>query len=200
MTGYTHELVEKNQTFQQFAMSCAKAFGANIMLRDEPSDTPIPEQYEVADYYAKSVVDAKSELAGFEAMNTEQQLALAETEKMREIDAAIASMHKNELAVQKMRDTLEQVTAWTPPTADHQNFKAFMVEQLAKSIEWELGGGYYEDRIAKLKTQDAATLVSERIARLHKSVASSIEEHAKEVDRVASRNKWNRDLRNSLTH
>jgi hypothetical protein len=34
-TGYTEKLMEKGQTFQQFALLCARNFGALVMMRDD---------------------------------------------------------------------------------------------------------------------------------------------------------------------
>ena len=43
-TGYTAGILE-GETFEQYALQCAKAFGALVMMRDEPSDAPIPDQF-----------------------------------------------------------------------------------------------------------------------------------------------------------
>jgi hypothetical protein len=46
-TGYTDCVRSGEVTeFADFAMKCARAFGACIEMRDEPSGTPIPEAFE----------------------------------------------------------------------------------------------------------------------------------------------------------
>jgi hypothetical protein len=49
-TGYTATLNHGEQTFPDFALHCARAFGALVSLRDESSDTPIPEVIEPSPY------------------------------------------------------------------------------------------------------------------------------------------------------
>ena len=59
-TGYTHD-IPAGITFRQFALNCARAFGANIAMRDDPADKPI-EVYEPSDYSAKAITKATNEL------------------------------------------------------------------------------------------------------------------------------------------
>jgi hypothetical protein len=66
MTGYVHHMVEKNQTFPQFAMSCARAFGALIEMRDEGMDAKIPDEIKPEPYHKKAAAEARKELAAFE--------------------------------------------------------------------------------------------------------------------------------------
>ncbi len=62
-TGYTADIA-KGITFQQYAWSCARAFGALVMMRDEPSDAPIPEAFTPSDYHVKALAEARAKLAG----------------------------------------------------------------------------------------------------------------------------------------
>jgi hypothetical protein len=68
MTGYVHHMVEKNQTFPQFAMSCARAFGALVEMRDEGMDAKIPDEIKPEPYHKKAAAEARKELVAFEAM------------------------------------------------------------------------------------------------------------------------------------
>ena len=58
-TGYTATLMEKGQTFQEFIMGCARAFGALIEMRDSPNDAPIPDKFEPSDYHAKRLIESR---------------------------------------------------------------------------------------------------------------------------------------------
>ena len=57
-TGYTAKLMEQGQTFPEFIMSCARAFGALIMMRDDPANAPIPEKFEPSDYHVRALKKA----------------------------------------------------------------------------------------------------------------------------------------------
>jgi hypothetical protein len=72
-TGYTAKLVESGQTFEEFVLTCARAFGALIELRDEPLDAPIPETLEPHSYYAEAVVEAKKRLTNLLDMPEEER-------------------------------------------------------------------------------------------------------------------------------
>ena len=52
--GYTSKLHDGDQPFNEFIMSCARAFGALVTMRDDPNDAPIPE-FEVSEYSVTSV-------------------------------------------------------------------------------------------------------------------------------------------------
>ena len=51
-TGYTAMLTEEKEiTFEDFALKCARAFGALIEMRDESLDAKIPEEFKVTEYH-----------------------------------------------------------------------------------------------------------------------------------------------------
>ena len=60
-TGYTHS-IKNDITFEQFALLCARAFGACIEMRDDPTDKPIPKKFKVDSYHAKELKEAKTKL------------------------------------------------------------------------------------------------------------------------------------------
>lgn len=66
-TGYTADLT-LDTPFERFAMRCARAMGACVMMRDDPMDAPIPDKWEPDDYYRKRLEDAKAKLAAAEEM------------------------------------------------------------------------------------------------------------------------------------
>jgi len=85
-TGYTATLMEKNQTFPEFIMGCARAFGALIMMRDDPNDATIPDKFEPSDYHAKGIIKAREKLAKLKAMTDGEKLAFGQTEKDEDIN------------------------------------------------------------------------------------------------------------------
>lgn len=47
-TGYTADVQSGKVTdFAEYAMNCARAFGALVLMRDDPSDADIPERFEL---------------------------------------------------------------------------------------------------------------------------------------------------------
>ena len=62
-TGYTHA-IEKGISFETFALTCARAFGACINLRDEPGST-LPTVDNIVDdtpYHKESLAEANQRL------------------------------------------------------------------------------------------------------------------------------------------
>lgn len=66
-TGYT-AAIKDGITFQEYALSCARAFGALISMREESSDAPIPDALEMSPYYQTSYDEAREALDEFSAL------------------------------------------------------------------------------------------------------------------------------------
>lgn len=74
-TGYTSGVaVGKVTDFREFALQCARAFGACISLSDESSDTPIPEEFKPDSANSEKVLSA------IEAKDKAYAMTLAEAE------------------------------------------------------------------------------------------------------------------------
>jgi hypothetical protein len=95
----------------------------------------------------------------------------------------------------KYEAMLEQVEAWTPPTPEHVGVKKFMIDQLKISISFDCGIGRDRNTVMQL---DGAAWLAKKIAACEACVARHELEHAKELERTESCNKWLSDLRESL--
>ena len=58
-TGYTSKIGD-DQSFKDFALRCARNFGANILMRDDPMDAEI-KKYEVEPYYMNRLTETIAE-------------------------------------------------------------------------------------------------------------------------------------------
>lgn len=71
-SGYTSDIYEgKDISGKDFILKCARAFGATIMMRDEPLDKEIPV-FEPSTYYIEVLEKAKNELEKYKKMSTEE--------------------------------------------------------------------------------------------------------------------------------
>lgn len=194
-TGYTAKLVERGQTFPEFVMTCARAFGACIDMRDDDLTTPIPDRFKPSDYHKKALIEAQLELRELRAMGKLAQKEFGESKKK----AAIASVRKylNEKRDENKRleDMRSKVVEWVPPTADHAGVKKFMLEQIDTSMN---DVDYSEDALRNYKSKPAIDFYLTAV----ESAKSSIEYHSKksqeEVARADDRTEWVRQLRESL--
>lgn len=191
-TGYTAEVVDGKVTeFPDFALICARAFGALITMRDDPMDAPIPDEFEPDGYYAKRVAEGLKELGNVQAMsNSEASDAAAKAHK-EALEHRANYLRRQEAEAERINAMLAKVRAWTPPTPDHQGMKKFMVEQLTISLP-----GEYAPAVPELL--DGPTWRQRRIDTLAEEVARHKIEREKEVERAKTRTQWVKDLRASL--
>lgn len=130
-TGYTANVCDGKVTeFSDFAMQCARAFGALITMRDDPSDAPIPEEFKPSTYSADRYSEAKEKLRELRALTPEQ----VEVRALCAYEEAVARVKQRNDADFRQNDRIDamlaKVAAWTPPTSDHVEMKNFMAEQL----------------------------------------------------------------------
>lgn len=196
-TGYTGKLYSgEPQTFEEFTLSCARAFGALVHMRDDPADAPIPERFEPGRYYAESLDRDRT------ALRDISKLSEAECfdRSRREYDDEIAARAKQKAEAAVLRKSYEamlaKVKAWHPPTSEHAGLKDFMIQQLTESIKWDCDQSYYERNPPVLLS--GADWKRQKVASLSKSIGLSAEEHELEVSRAAQRTRWVADLRKSL--
>jgi len=193
-TGYTVIIEEKqNVTFRDYAMRCARAFGACVMQRDESVDNP-PRPREVSDYHSSSLKRWRGKLLELNAIDPSGPAAkalfdahCAEVEKLnRESAAALA---KQQAAYASMR---AQVEAWAPPTADHVEMKAFMLEQI--DLCYRPTERPYELAVS----ESAEKYIAELRDMADSNVAYHEEEHRKEIERCEASARWLKALDESL--
>jgi hypothetical protein len=194
-TGYTAKLIEEGQAFPEFVMTCARAFGALVEMRDDPLDAPIPDKFEVPPYHADQLRLAQQQASELANMSEEQRIEYGSRIKKEEIESREASIAKNNATNAKIAAMARQVEAWTPPTSEHEDLKAFMLEQLRASLE---SNDYLEERLDQVKRQSPLGLWHGA----HSQALRSIVYHAKENEdayaRAAKRTTWVRELRRSL--
>jgi hypothetical protein len=190
-TGYTSKLYDlEPQTFEQYAASCSRAFGANILLRDEaPTDTfvdPVPHE---PTFYETMEAEALERLERALYM-TPAEAAVAAIEARAEwakhqIKSAATSMRRR-AAYEAM---LAKVDDWSAPTDEHLEFAEFMRQQLESFIKFDCGRDpwhTYGDRPAtngqeyRQREVEAATRQVERAR----------EQQAEEAERNAKRREW----------
>lgn len=195
-TGYA-DPVRRGEitTLRDFALSCARAFGACITMRDEPADAPIPEEFQPSTrFYDEKEAAAEARLAELMGLT----MADAEARALADYTEQVARWHERRARRAADRERYEamltQVEAWTPPGPDHVEFKAFMLQQLRQSIDFDCSDKY--DAAPERKSgpdwlADARTTATRDLERARRN-------RAEEINRVAGRNRWLRDLRDAL--
>ena len=192
-TGYTLDLYDgKDITFEEFALKCARAFGALIDMRDEPIDTPIPEKLEPSDYHLKELEKAVKRLEEIKDWDDEKAQQEAERLYQEALKKREEFIKKNEEICKRYEDMLLKVRQWKPPTPDHEGLKKFMIQQLEKSIEFDCSVPEIPQRLSGEEFR------KQQIEKILNDIEYHGKEYVEEVNRVYERNKWLLLLRKSL--
>lgn len=193
-TGYTAPIAD-GISFEQFAMGCARGFGALIMMRDEPTNAPIPESFEPSDYHHKKLEQLHAEMDELATLSPAECVARAADEynaaEIRRLDRL------NEMADLrgKYAGMLQAVDAWTPPSDEHIHLQEFMRKQLTESIDFDCDASYYAIETPRLSGQ---VWLEQQLEKARRDIAYHEQRHKEEVERTNQRNEWLRLLRESL--
>ena len=194
-TGYTAPVADGTVTkFPEFAMRCARAFGALVEMRDEAMGAPIPEKLPVSSYHQTAANESRDRLKELRAMSEATANKRAAALFLQSMDEYERSKKERIATVRRYNDMLNRVRAWRPPSKDHQGLKEFMVEQLTESLRYE----GLPDESWKPKHQTGAAWLEEELDRTLKNIAYHEEQHAQDVKRAAERTEWVQQLRESL--
>lgn len=196
-TGYTAPIAD-GITFKQYAMSCARAFGALIEMRDEPADAEIPESFKASTYHAERIEKDRAELAELLALDHEDATKKAEQAHEKSVAYHTEAIQKQNALRAKYEAMLADVEAYQSPSPDHDNFKEFMAKQIKESIEFDCGGDYHERAIANAVPLSGPAWIASEKKRLEVSIEYHLKHQADDEERTRQRNEWVRKLRESL--
>lgn len=195
-TGYTYAVQEGKVTeFRDFAMACARAFGALVEMRDDPNDAPIPDEFKPhTSYHDEALVAAQKTLAKLPGLHANECQRRADAV----FDAAVAERQarqiRRETERQRYSAMIEKAAAWQPPTPDHEGMQDFMLEQLRTSLDHDCNDRY--DEAPKWLTGEQWR--RDELDRATRDIAYHTEKRDDEIRRAARRTAWVRALRESL--
>jgi hypothetical protein len=186
-TGYTAELVQNGQSFEDFVTGCMRAFGACVHMRDDSFDEK-PKPPERSNYHTKALNDATKELK--ELKEIEDVEGWARPILDEKITSAENYLEERKVVLKRIIEMIDKVKKWTPPTSDHVNFKNFMLEQLETTLNYDGDVSYYENEIKNLKNTTPEQLYEARIDQVKWSVKYHTEEKEKEDNRIDGAGEW----------
>ena len=191
-TGLTAD-IEKGISFNQFVLTCARAMGALISMRDEPMDAPIPTEFKPSDYYAKAIKKANKELGRYKSMTLEKAAKASATQHNKDLKYYEQSLKRKSSLQKKYEEMLAEVKKWTPPTKEHEEFKKFMIQQIETSIDYDCN--YKSEKPKKIS---AKSWLSQRKKFAKRDLQYYTEEYKKEIERCKERTNWVQSLIKSL--
>lgn len=201
-TGYTAGIIDGSiNTFEEFAKGCARAFGALIMMKEDPMDTPIKLR-EPIDYYVNQINDIRNNKAKLIAYTDDELETIMKDLLIVDIKQCEEQIAKITTIRSKLGNMLIAVKNWTPPTEEHTHFKEFMDQQLMDTLKCDGNAYYYVEKLAKSKYElDHIDVKSYRAIQMHKldkDLAYNVDQRNKDLERCKDSNKWITDLLDSL--
>jgi hypothetical protein len=195
-TGYTADVQDGKITdFPTFALLCARAFGALVTMRDDPLGAPVPEEFQPSQHYAERARAERDRLDGLLAMTPDEiEVARNVAEEKRAAAWAEANTRATASAA-RYEAMLAAAEAWEPPSEDHTELKAFMIQQLKESIRFDCGPMTWGAE----PLPPPAEWHAKEIKAAADALVWNVREQHEENERVATRNAWVRLLRQSLT-
>lgn len=194
-TGYTADVEDgKITTLEEYALKCARAFGACVTMRDMDLSIPAPKKIEPdTEYYDNRLKEAKKEFKKLQKMNDKQVAVMAAIEYKSELKSSKESHAERKIQYDRYVKMKELVQVWEV-CAELSGLKAFMLSQLNDSMKWAEPEEYAPPR---------ELTGSEWHARELKRARESIEYAAKhiedEIERTKSRNEWLALLHSALS-
>lgn len=197
-SAYTAILGEtEDMKLKDFAMLCARNFGALMCMRDEPLSAPIPERFEPEPYFKESLDKAQKDYDDFIALSDEEKVAYLERQYSEMVESNIKdhekSNKKKDVLRRRYNAMLLKVVKWNPPTPEHVNLKEFMIKQIHDSIKWDCS-----EYKAIIPDKEVWCNVKRQVEMRKNTLKICREAYEKHIKAVASQNKWLSDLRESL--
>lgn len=190
-TGYTEDIYNgKNITFEQFALKCARAFGACAHQRDEDMNKPPTLRKPDIEYYEEALKKAKE----FKKPTKAEYDLYISKEKI-DLENRIEQGKKLAIDYTAM---MKLVKNWNPPTKEHDKFKQFMLEQLDSSLKFDCHPEHHELELAKLKRYTYQLYCKTLKYNATRDIRYYKEQIAKEKAGAKKTNKWLTELFKSL--
>ena len=191
-SGYTIKIYDnKNVTFKDFVLTCARAFGDCVHQRDDPpSDKPKTVEPDI-EYYV-DIIDKAKKFKKPTKSAFKKYIA-------EEIKSCNEELQKRKDLRNKYDKMMDEVDKWVPPTSEHQGLKDFMLQQLEDSIKWDCDSSFYAGELNRLQNINYDEYVKEQIGRNVGRIEYSTEKIEKEIQNATRINKWITALYESLS-
>lgn len=193
-TGYTAGILDGTiKDFPQFAKLCMKAFGATIMMRDEP----LYKEWEPrvpSDYHTKAIDKAKEDLEKSKSMSDEDIMAKAKSEIEKNKDYHSKKILECTSSLKNLNELLIKAKEFVPPTEEHQGIKDFMIDQIEKTISFDADDKYHVEKLLKLdeefKSLSPKKVRASMVEKANYDLNYHNQENEKEIQRCLESNLW----------
>lgn len=196
-TGYTWKIRDGEiKNGKDFILLCARAFGACIDMREESLDAKIPDEFKPNTYHKEQLIKAQNDLIKFKNMSIEEVQKIVNQEHVEVVEYN-KKYYKELLEIKsKYLNILADVYSWQEATEEHKELKKYSIQQIEDSIKWDCG--HMDDYLKPVEKESAKSWLKRQIDKCQKDIVYYTEKQKEENERVAGRNKWIRELKDSL--
>jgi hypothetical protein len=199
-SGYTADIHDgKNPTFREYALGCARAFGALISMRDDPHDKPVPRELEPATHHRDERDKALARLGELVKMSDWACNWEAERHYEEQSERRAERLADGQRLRQDYDAMLEKARRFVSPSPEHDGYARFLIEHLEESKQFDTMSPKEIEKYEKpLERSTGAEWRENEITRVMNSLSYHSEQWAKEVGRTIERNKWLKELFDAL--
>jgi hypothetical protein len=194
-TGYT-SYIKDGISFEDFALKCA--FGACIEMKDESFDKEIPQEFKPSQYNKNKIVEIEEDMKKLKLLSNSELQKKAKEEYRKEKNRLNKNINESLKLEFEYKIMLKKCTDWEPPTDEHKNLKSFMIDQIIESVKFDCNIKYYIEELNALKLLSGKEYFNKKNAELVKSLEYHKKQNIEEINRTTKRNKWLKQLRDSL--
>lgn len=187
--------MESDQSFREFALGCARAFCACVMIREEQIEGDIPE-FKPSLHNLRELEEAKAERHHLIEMSDEERIKFGQAKKDEEIENCEKYLSREVIENLRLSIMRDKVLAWKVPSKDHVELKSYMLDQLkisAHSLQ------YSENRLRDAKTSFARDYYDRALDEANRAIEYNENAQLEENSRTNDRNRWVNELKASLT-
>jgi hypothetical protein len=196
-SSYTAD-IENDISFEDYALMCARRFGACMHQRDNPIEEK-PKLRTESVYHTDALSKAKKIIVELEAMPGVNARTKYGEKIIKEEEAFNQkSFNKKIILKNKYIDMLSKACKWDPPTPDHEQLKKFMIDQINESINFDCDTNYEMENLTALSKVNPLDKYKEVLRRAYNDIEYHETELFKERERGADANKWIIALYDSL--
>jgi hypothetical protein len=197
-TGYTSRVLE-GASFEDFALETAGAFShlAASFSESGKLHDPLPDPAVLGSkYHEKRIAEAKKKLKSTLKMSFARAAKKAQKEFDGEKKDLIEQLDKVSAHAITLSRMVGQVLEYQPPDTEvHRAHKAYMIDQLKKTIEHDADPQYYLDRLGEMKLLTGREWKEKTIKGAKRDIEYNSEHAAKELERAQQSVAFLRDLR-----
>ena len=192
-SGYTSPVAEKDISFREYALGCARAFGYLTQMRGEPSEARVPNKFTPNKIHLKQLAKAGKILQTIEAMTDEQVASEVERLYDQSLEQYARILRSTADITERYVKMRAKAKKWEAPTPNHKDLRDFMISQLEQAIAFDCSINCELPK--KMTPQKYRAMLLEKA---QEGIHRYAKKYSEEVAKAQEATIWVRQLRKSL--